>query len=138
MWQIMSKGQEKAIIISIVVLMLLAALTLFIGDKFREYENAAEGTKEIVFEVVGPDGASKEYDIKTEALNLSDAIFEEGLVSAEEHEAGYFTVIDGIEANWEKDKAWWCITVDGEMSNVGMAEIMLESGGHYEATYTID
>ena len=133
-----SKSQERTLIISIVVLMLLAAFALFIGDKFGGDKAGEAGVKEIIFEVIGPDGESKEYTIQTEAENLSDALFEEGLVTEKEHEEGYFTVIDGIEADWNADKAWWCITVDGEMSNVGMGDIMLEQGGHYEATYTID
>ncbi|MBR2013327.1 MAG: hypothetical protein IJ995_03835 [Clostridia bacterium] len=129
----MKKKQLFLIAISAVLL-----IGLIIGAVFLWKGSSADpekGSKAIVFEVVQKDGTSKEHEIATDAEYLADALVEEGLVDYAED--GMYTVIDGIEASWEADKAFWWITVNGEDAGVGLNDLAITDGGHYEATYTI-
>lgn len=89
----------------------------------------------ITFKII-KDGETKEFAIKTNEKYLANALVDEGLI--EYANDGYYTTIGGITADFSKDKSWWCVTVGGEMSMLGMNEIELKNGGSYEATYTIN
>ena len=129
----MKKKQPFLIAVSAVLLvgLIIGAVFLWKGSS----ADPIEGSKAIVFEVIQKDGTSKEYEISTEADTFADALVEAKLV---EYDAdGMYTVIDGIEASWEANQAWWCITKNGKINTVGMNEQMIADGEHYEATYTI-
>ncbi len=129
----MQKKTKIMIILAAVLAVLLAAAIIIpslISDR------TSEGEKEITFTVVYPGGNKKDIKIETDALYLADALYEQKLITEAEYEAGYYTVIDGIEASWNEDNAWWCITKDGVMTTVGMNEQAIEDGDKFEATYT--
>ncbi len=127
------KKQTKLIIICAAVLAVLIAAALILPSMLSD--RATEGDKQITFTVVYPDGKDKVYKINTDALYLADAVFEEGLITEAEYKSGYYTVIDGVEAVWSNDQAWWCITKDGVMTTVGMNDLAIEDGDKFEATY---
>lgn len=87
------------------------------------------------------DGEQNTTDLVIETAEgavLGDVMLENGLISQEEHDAGFFTVLNGIEANWDADQSWWCVKdADGDDSMVGIAEIVLEDGAEYSFVYTI-
>lgn len=130
-------SQSRVLFLSLIVMVILAVGLLAIGDVFGPADGNAD-EKDIVIEVVGPDGSGNEYDITTSAETLGDALYENELVSEDEYEAGYYTVVDGIEADFNADGAWWCLSVDGEMAEVGANDIALDDGEHYEITYTTE
>ena len=90
------------------------------------------------FTVTGADGESQTYTLEvTDGEKLSDALVEAGLISQEEADAGFVTTVNGETADWDKDKAWWCLTdASGEMTSVGVADIELHDGDSYAFTYT--
>ena len=90
------------------------------------------------FTVTGADGESQTYTLEvTDGEKLSDALVEAGLISQEEADAGFVTTVNGETADWDKDKAWWCLTdATGEMTSVGVADIELHDGDSYAFTYT--
>ena len=96
------------------------------------------GSKNIDVTIVYKDKTEKNYELKTDAEFLADAMFEKELITEEEYKSGYYTVIDGVTADYNVDKSWWCVTKDGEMTNVGMNELALADGDAYEITYTIN
>lgn len=96
-----------------------------------------EGAKSIEVTVISSDSKEKEYEIKTDAEYLGEALFENGLVTKEEFDTGYYTVVDGIKADYEKDSSWWCVTKDGKMTTTGMNEQVIADGDEFEITYTI-
>ena len=130
----MKKKQILIISICAAVLAVLIAAALILPSMLSD--RAVEGNKNITFTVTYEDGSSKDFAIKTDALYLADALFEEGLITEAEYATGFYTVIDGTEAVWANDGAWWCITEDGTMTSAGMNEIAIEDGDHFEATYT--
>ncbi|WP_294831396.1 DUF4430 domain-containing protein [uncultured Gemmiger sp.] len=93
---------------------------------------------QFTFTVIGANGESTELTLDaTDGEKLSDALAEAGVISAEEAAAGFVTVVNGEEANYDADGSWWCLTdAAGEMTAVGVADIELHDGDSYAFTYT--
>lgn len=93
---------------------------------------------QFTFTVTGSNGESTELTLDaTDGEKLSDALAEAGVISAEEAAAGFVTVVNGEEANYDADGSWWCLTdAAGEMTAVGVADIELHDGDSYAFTYT--
>ena len=85
---------------------------------------------QFTFTVTGANGESTELTLDaTDGEKLSDALAEAGVISAEEAAAGFVTVVNGEEANYDADGSWWCLTdAAGEMTAVGVADIELHDG----------
>lgn len=92
----------------------------------------------VTFTVTGADGESTVLTLDaTDGEKLSDALAAAGVISAEEAAAGFVTVVNGEEADYDADGAWWCLTdAAGEMTTVGVADIELHDGDSYAFTYT--
>lgn len=129
----MKKKQLLIIGICAALLALLIAAALILPSLLSD--QAKEGQKNISFTVVYEDGKRETFNISTDKKYLADALFDEGLVTEAEYKAGFYTQINGIEAVWAEDSAWWCITKGGEMTS-GMNETVIEDGDSFEATYT--
>ena len=99
---------------------------------------AEQSKAQVEFTVTGADGESTVFSLEvTDGEKLSDALAEAGLISAEEAEAGFVTTVNGETADWDKEKAWWCLTdAAGEMTTVGVGDIELHDGDSYAFTYT--
>ena len=93
---------------------------------------------QFTFTVTGANGESTELTLDaTDGEKRSDALAEAGVISAEEAAAGFVTVVNGEEANYDADGSWWCLTdAAGEMTAVGVAEIERHDGDSYAFTYT--
>ena len=93
---------------------------------------------QFTFTVTGANGESSELTLDaTDGEKLSDALAEAGVISVEEAAAGFVTVVNGEEANYDADGSWWCLTdAAGEMTAVGVADIELHDGDSYAFTYT--
>lgn len=92
----------------------------------------------VTFNVTDAEGNVTPFELTAqEGATLADALLDAGLISQEEHDAGFVTVVNGIEANWDDGQAWWCL-VDGqgEMTSVGISEITLAQGDVYGFVYT--
>jgi len=126
---------KKLIIISAAVLAVLVAAVSIILITAKP--DTQTGSKAIEVTIVHGNNSKKVCDIKTDAEFLGEAVYSEKLVIEEEYKAGFYTVIDGETADFNKDGAWWCVTKDGEMTNVGMNELPIADGDKFEITYTI-
>ena len=80
-------------------------------------------------------GQTKEWNLKTDKKYLADALVEAGIIKYADD--GYYTTFDGITADWNTDMSWWCVTVNGEFSMLGINDIEIKNGASYEVTYTI-
>ena len=94
---------------------------------------------QVAFTVTGADGTSKQYTLDaTEGETLAQALQDAKLISADEAAAGYVTTVDGAAADYNKDKAWWCLTdASGSATTKGIADIQLHSGDSYAFVYTV-
>ncbi len=90
--------------------------------------------KTVIFKIVFEDGSEKTVELKTEKNTLAQALVDANII---EYSAdGFYTTIDGVTADYNKDGAWWCITKGGEMLNHGLNDLKIADGETYEATYT--
>ena len=99
---------------------------------------AEEGEVKAEFTVTNAEGESQTFTLEvTDGEKLGDALVEAGLISQEEADAGFVTTVNGETADWDKDKAWWCLNdASGEMTSVGVADIELHDGDSYAFVYT--
>ena len=123
---------KKVIMIAVAVLAVLLVGAIVAMNAFAPEPQA--GSKTVVFELVDKDGNSEEFELKTDAEYLADALVEAGLV--EYAEDGMYVTINGLTADWNADQAWWNICKDGEALMVGMNDQPIADGEHYEAVYT--
>ena len=127
--------KKRGLIISlsgVLVLIIGGFVSLMISQK----PETEAGAKEISVTVVFKDNSQKVYDIDTDAEVLSGALLEEELISKEEAESGFVTVVAGERADYNADGRWWCITKDGEMTPKGINETPIEDGDKFEITST--
>ena len=102
--------------------------------KDKDGQNVTGLEKQVTFKIVYEDKTSKTVELNTQKETLALALEEAGII---EYEAsGFYTVIDGVTADYNADGSWWCITKDGQMLNAGMNDLKIQDGESYEAVYT--
>ena len=89
------------------------------------------GSKTVSFTVEAEDQIVT-FTLKTDKDNLGDALYEHGLVN----DPSFFNVMNGIEANWEKDQAYWAFYNGEDYMMVGIDEASVEGDANYRFVYT--
>ncbi|MBQ3548190.1 MAG: DUF4430 domain-containing protein [Clostridia bacterium] len=128
-------------ILALALVVLMAAFTFAAcgkADTNSDLDSTASEIKtiSITVTVVAADKTEKVFNIETTKKNLGDALFEEGLVTEDEHKSGYYNYIDGVRADYTKDGAWWCFTKGGETVMVGANDLKITDGDKFEITNT--
>lgn len=127
---------KKQILGAGILVVLLAVFAIAYG---AFHEKPVEGTKEITIEVINQADESKEYELKTDAKFLREAMEEtEDLTfSGQEGEYGMMVeVVNGESAVYDKDKAYWSFMVNGEICNNGIDTQPVEDGDAFQIVYT--
>ena len=94
------------------------------------------GAKTVAVEVKAV-GKSVTFTIKTDKATLGDALMEPNLISGDQSTYGlYVKVVNGITADYDKDKTYWALTKDGESTATGVDYTEIADGEHYELVYT--
>ena len=134
--------KNKKVFVSIVALLCMAALLcacsiqLPFGGKTARGEQVDKHTYTV--QVVHSDGTVLEKEITTRQKYLAHALFDEGILVEEDAlTTGMYTVVDGEEASWEKDQAYWGFYVNGEYAMEGMNTTETEDGAVYRLEYTL-
>ena len=92
-----------------------------------------EGQTKFMFTVVDKDGNETDFEVHTDKKIVGDALQDVGLISGEEGEFGlYVKSVNGITADFDKDKTYWAFYVNGEYAVSGVDTTTIEAG----ATYT--
>ncbi len=126
----MQKSSNKKIIIAVSVLLVL--VLAFGAVYLLTRPETTKGQKNVTVEIVMLDETSKEHKISTDAEFLSDALKENKLVDGSDSSLGFMiTSADGVEADAAKQQ-WWKVSIDGVDAVVGVSEIPVTDGGHYE------
>ncbi len=128
--------QKRLLTVFLAVLFIVLAVFTAGCNKADDSSSATLKTKEISVTIVFQDKREKVIDIETEAEYLADALFEKGLIKEDEYKSGFYTYIDGVRADYNEDKAWWCVTKGGEMTNKGMNDLPIADGDRFEITHT--
>lgn len=90
-----------------------------------------KGEKTVSFDVVAGDQAVT-ITLKTDKANLGEAMFEHGLIN----DASFFNVLNGIEASWEKDQAYWAFYQGDKLMPYGVNDEAVSDGASYRFVYT--
>ena len=136
---------KKLLCLILAVLMLAGAFAagtkkdlgpLWESAAYTENTELGEGKTTITLDVVAGD-KTVTFTLKTDKTVLGDVLKEHKLVEGEDGEFGLFIKsVNGIEASWEKDQAYWNVTKSGEMLMTGVDGVTIANGEKYELTYT--
>ncbi len=106
--------------------------------RYTEDVTLGEGGKTITVTVKDNEGKAVVFTIKTDAKTVGEALLENELIAGDEGAYGlYVKVVNGLRADYDKDKAYWAFTIDGEMAMTGVDMTDITDGGKYELVYTI-
>lgn len=130
--------RTRKLFVSIVALVCLAALLCACSVKLPFGNEAATGEKKtFTLQIVHADGTTKEQEITTRQVYLANALFDEKILTEEDAlQTGMYTIVDGEEASWEKDQAYWGFYVNGDYAVEGMNTTEIEDGAVYKLEYT--
>lgn len=137
-----NKKLNKKAILGVVALVALIAIFAIVFTVFKP--KTMEGSKTITFEVVNKAGESTEYEVKTDAEYLRQAMEE-----AMEAEIGFtfagdetqygltLHTVNGEKADFNTDSAYWSILVNGEYGQYGAESQPVVDGDTYSFVYTM-
>ena len=91
-----------------------------------------EGQKTFRLEVMHPEMSTKVWDVSTDEETIGSALYELGLTDDE----NFFTIIDGVRADFTEDGYWWAFYINGEMAMQGVGETEIKEGVIYAFVYT--
>ena len=130
--------KTRKLFVSIVALVCLAALLCACSVKLPFGNEAATGEKKtFTLQIVHADGTTKEQEITTRQVYLANTLFDEKILTEEDAlQTGMYTIVDGEEASWEKDQAYWGFYVNGDYAVEGMNTTEIEDGAVYKLEYT--
>ena len=130
-----TKASNKKKIIAIVAIIIIVVL---MGVIYFVSTSTTAGSKTITVEVVHADESSVTYEYSTDAEYLGDVLLDEGLVEGDETDYGlYITVVDGEEADYDTDGAYWALYVNGEYGSYGADSQPIEDGDEFALVYTV-
>ena len=123
--------------IALVALIVVAAILAGLYFLFRA--EPPEGDKTVTVKVVHADQSEKEFTYETDDEYLGELLTEEGLVEGETSEYGmYITKVDGEQAVFETDNAYWALYENGEYASTGVDQTVLDNGDEFSLVYTKD
>ena len=135
------QSDRKKIIIGAVILIVLLAAFAVIYAVFGP--KAAQGSKEYILKVVDDNGETTEYTGHTDAEYLRGALEElekadDLTIEGEESDYGLFIdTVNGVTADYSRDKAYWALYVNGEYGNYGVDSQPVTDGDIYSLVYEI-
>ncbi len=115
----------------------LLVIAVLVGVYFATKPQAQAGGKEITVVVVHADGSEKRFTYQTEEEYLGPVLLAEKLVEGENGQYGLnISKVDGEEASWETDNAYWALYEGEEYASTGADGVVLTDGGIYKLVYT--
>ena len=91
-----------------------------------------KGDTEFTFKVVDKDGNESIFEIHTDEKTVGDALIKLDLLEGEEGDYGlYVKKVNGITADYDKDKTYWAFYIDGEYAMTGVDATDIEEGKTY-------
>ncbi len=103
---------------------------------YTEDTTIGSGSKTVLVSVIALEKTVK-ITLKTDCDNLGDALVETGLAEGENSTYGlYVKKVNGISADYDKDKAYWGFCIDGEALPYGVSDAEISGGESYELVYT--
>ena len=121
------------------IIAVIAVIAVFAAAYIGFSPKATQGSKNITIEVINSAEESTVYEVATDAEYLVEAFKDaDGLeVVTEEGQYGVFILsVNGEEAVWETNNAYWSIMVNGEYGQYGASEQVVTDGDAFQLVYT--
>jgi len=116
---------------------LIAVVGILVGVWMMNRPETSEGTKDYTVTVVHSDGSEKVFRYTTDSEYLGDALLAEGLIAGEEDQFGLTLItVDGEDALWDTDNAYWAVYIGEEYANTGISSTPVSDGGTFRLEYT--
>ena len=127
--------KNKKMVLAVVALVVVIGLMM--GVYFATRPETMEGAKGYTVAVIHSDGQQKEFQLRTDAEYLGEALLEAELIAGEDGPYGLTVItVDGEDAVWDTDNAYWCIWIGEEMATVGISDIPVYDGSVFTLEYT--
>lgn len=127
---------RKTLIALLVLVLLIAAVgAAYLFNK----PQTALGIKNITVEVIHGDGSIKSLAYSTDKEYLGELLLEEGVIAGDSGEFGmYIKVVDGEQAIYEEDAAYWALYQGEEYAAQGIDLTPIMDGDSFKLVYTRD
>ena len=130
-------GKNKKLLVAAVAI--VAVIAIFLGVYLVTRPGTSQGAKTITVDVVHSDESSKTFTYQTDAEYLGEVLLDEGLIQGEEGDYGlYVTVVDGEEAVYEDNGAYWAFYQGEEYAMQGVDQTPVNDGDKFSLVYTVD
>lgn len=117
--------------------MLKGEVSLWESASYTENQTFGEGQKTITLEVKAEE-KSVEFVLRTNAEFLADALLEHNIISGDEGPYGvYVTHVNGMEADYDKNRSFWSLEKDGLQLTTGVSETGIKDGDRFTLVYKI-
>lgn len=133
----MKQGKTKKILLSVLAVVVVVAALAAAYVTFKP--GTTKGAKTVTIEVVDNENKVTDYEVHTDAEFLKQAMDEtEGLsYSGDTSEYGLMvTTVNGVQAVYDTDGAYWSFYVNGEYCNYGIEEQPVNNGDAFKIEYT--
>jgi hypothetical protein len=98
----------------------------------KTYTEIGEGGKEFLFSVIDKEGEKESFLVHTDKEIVGDALLEQNIIEGEDGPYGmYVKKVNGISADFDKDKVYWAFYIDGEYATSGVDKTKIEEGKQY-------
>ena len=122
-----------------IVIALVAVVAILVGVYFATRPETTDGMKSFTVEVVHKDGTAKKLEMESDKAYLGECLQEKGVIKGEQGQYGlYIQEVDGEQAVFETDGAYWAFYVGEEYATLGVDQTPIEEGKTYKLDYTID
>ena len=103
---------------------------------YRKDMEFGDGAKTLIVEVVAGDN-SVVFTVKTDKETVGEALLEHELITGDQGDYGlYIKSVNGIRADYDKDKAYWAFYEDGEYAIAGVDSTKIDEDVRYKLEYT--
>lgn len=121
------------------ICLLLATLVLLSFAACTKKESTSDGTaRKFTVIVVHADGSEKTFEYESDEANVGPVLTEAGLIKGNAGPYGLeITEVDGEEAIYDRDKAYWAVFVGEEYALTGIDTTPITEGGVYKLVYTL-
>ena len=125
----------KIIIAAVAIIVLIAVMAAVYVSTRPE---TVEGEKSFTVKVIHKDGSEKTFTYQTDVEYLGDLLLEEGLIQGENGQFGlYITNVDGENAIYENDGAYWALYEGEDYAQQGIGETPILDGSEFSLVYTV-
>ena len=102
------------------------------GNETPKTTVLGEGNTKFLFTVVDKDGKETGFEIHTDKEIVGEALLELGLISGDEGAYGlYVKTVNGITADYDKDKTYWAFYVNDAYASSGVDLTPIKEGEVY-------